>query len=101
MTLILNRVDMSFVNRVVHEYFDCVSGELMTAREVSELFRYSICVVLGLHTQITPKFQELSKLVVNHLKEVKGWPVLNSDKDKYNCLEIFVHAMEATRREVS
>ena len=101
MILILNKsrdvINIEFVNRVVHEYFSCIDGEFMTAREVSELFRHCICVVLGLSTQITPRFSELAKLVVNHLRVLKGWPSFSSEHDKCSCLEIFVHAMEAAR----
>ncbi len=90
-------VNMKFVDRVVREYFNTIQGVSLTGKEVSELFRYCVCVILSLDSRIAPSLEELSKLVINKLDSLDGWPVLVTRTERCTLLEVFVHVMESVR----
>jgi len=94
-------VNRQFVDIVVKEYLDIISGVSLTGREVSEMFRYCICRILNLDTQIAIHLEELSKLVINRLSSLKGWPALRTEEERCAYLEVFVHVMEAVREGAS
>lgn len=94
-------VEFSFIDSCVRAFFSSIRGSSFSGIEVSELFRYSMCRLLGLKSMYaTKRVEEMSKIVVNSIKPLcVRYDFDNySEVEKQGILEACVHCMEMSRK---
>jgi hypothetical protein len=98
-------INFKIVNEIVTLYLDYLESLNipMTYKDISELFRYSICSVLDLSSSfISVKVKELTKGVVNTIKPTIIKYNINNKSIEYKqgFLEACVHCIEMSRKKV-
>ncbi len=97
---------LAFVKEATRTYFAHLKqlGVDFTGVEISELYRHSMCVVLGLESELNTHYdlKDYEQGVVKALKPVvKKYNLLSKDKGfKQGILEACVHGIEFTRKKV-
>jgi hypothetical protein len=100
-------VNETCINEIVFTYFSYLKSDSMLrtticGEEISELLRYSICVILKLETKgYSARLEELSKSVCNILRPVINKYNIESKSHEYRqgLLEACVHCMEMSRKK--
>lgn len=99
------KVDTRVIDRLVHTYLDYIksTGEEFTCSEISEIFRYSMCVAQGLETMgYSKRVESVGNGAVNTLKRVLNSEHL-TDRGvdfKRGLLEACVYSIESARKRV-
>ena len=102
-----SKVDISFnlVDKLVYSYFDYLRDNniALTYKEISELFRYTICKLLDLETSCnSEELLVYSSDLRGTLSEVVDFDsLMNKSLDyRQGFLEACVHCMEMSRKKV-
>lgn len=98
-------INMKFVDEIVKAYFKCIkdSNLSLSCSDISELLRYTMCVLLDLDTKgYSRKIEETSKIIVNSLGDILNRYNVSEMTDDYKSglLESCVHCMEMSRKQV-
>ena len=99
-------INMKFVDEVVRAYFSCLKSKdfVLSASEISELLRHSMCKLLSLESKgASSKIENYSKFIVNSLCGIlKSYNIDEmSDDYKKGLLEACVHCMEMSRKKAN
>lgn len=100
-------VNETCINEIVFTYFSYLKSNTtlratICGEEISELMRFSICILLGLETKgYSAGLEELSKSVCNILRPVINKYNIESKSYEYRqgLLEACVHCMEMSRKK--
>lgn len=90
----------TIVDRIVREYFKCVRGigVDLSCSEITELFRHSLCVILGLDSM--PSSVKIGSLTSTVVRALSGVVMSVRIADKAALLEACVTCMDMSRRYV-
>ena len=93
--------NMEFVRKCVYEYFLAVEDIPLTGCEVSEIFRHSMCKLLGLNSQSSTELVgEVADIVISRLRPLVSRYNLSADIEyRQGVLEACVHTMEMSRKK--
>ena len=105
MLLVRRSANMKLVDSIVRLYWKALqdSDYDLTYNEISELLRYSMCILLNLPTQGSSRcIVEYGKYIVNYIRpEIDRLGLVNLAEDKrQGLLEACVHCVEMSRKLV-